>query len=291
MSVNGIDVANYQPDDYGTAGLDFVFVKATEGTSYVNPSHDAQVAHGRAAGLVVGHYHFVRPGSMGAQVSYFLAHARPRAGDMLCLDWEDRGVSGAQKDQFLRAVQAARPDCRLVLYANRDFWLHLDRTSFAADGLFIADPSAPKGHPRVEHPWLFHQHSISGGMDRDVGNFADRAALRAWAGGTTTEEDPMAGMTPQQIYDAVWRTDRATPPAGAATRDNPMWWAESMLRDINERVRALQAVGAAQSAAIAALARALADRDAAVDPDALVARIEQAIAGITVHLTTSTEEN
>jgi hypothetical protein len=47
---------------------------------------------------------------------------------------------------------------------------------------------------------------------------------------------------------------------------------------------------AAQSAAITALAQQLA-AGGPVDVDALVARIEQAIAGITVHLTTSTKES
>ena len=34
MTVHGIDVASYQSGDYSTSGLDFVFVKATEGSSY-----------------------------------------------------------------------------------------------------------------------------------------------------------------------------------------------------------------------------------------------------------------
>jgi hypothetical protein len=249
---DGIDVANYQAANYRTAGLSFVFVKATEGTSYVNPKHTAQVAHGRAAGLVVGHYHFVRPGSMTAQAAYFLAHARPRAGDILCLDWEDARVSGAQKDEFLRAVRKARPDLRLVLYANRDFWLHRDRTSFCADGLFIADPSAPKGHPRVEHPWLFHQHSISGGTDQDTANFTDRAALAAWA----RMEDDMP--TAEQIADAVW-AHLIPNPARPDAHGKPMLTpASSFQRSEDSHFDALRREFAAQTAALTAAVAALA---------------------------------
>jgi hypothetical protein len=191
VTVHGIDVAKYQADDYATNGLDFAFVKATEGHSYINPRHGAQVATARAAGLVVGHYHFARAGSMSAQADYFLAHAGAKPGDILAFDWEDTAVSGAEKDAWLRHAMAKAPGHRTVLYANRDFWLHRDRTSFAGSGLWIADPSAPKGHPRVEHPWLFHQYSEAGGLDRDLGNFADHAALRAWA---QMEDD----MTPEQ---------------------------------------------------------------------------------------------
>lgn len=180
MTVKGIDVASYQSTVYDITGLSFVFVKATEGTRYVNPRHAAQVAHARAAGLVVGHYHFARPGDMAAQVRYFLAHATPAAGDVLCLDWEDSGVSSDWKDAWLRYVRVKAPGHRVVLYCNRSFWLGRDTTSFCGDGLWIADPGAPAGSPRVKHPWTFHQYGISG-ADLDVANFATRAALNAWA--------------------------------------------------------------------------------------------------------------
>lgn len=181
MTVHGIDVATYQATAYSTAGLDLVIVKATEGTSYVNPKHDAQVATGRAHSLVVGHYHFQRPGSPQEQATYFLQHAAPHPNDILACDWEDTGVPDEDKDAFIRAVQKAQPHLRVILYCNRDFWLHRDHTSFCGDGLWIADPSAPAGHPRVEHPWLFHQYSSAGGTDRNVGNFANPGALRTWA--------------------------------------------------------------------------------------------------------------
>jgi hypothetical protein len=181
MSVNTIDVASYQSTEYDTKGLGMVLVKATEGTNYLNPRHAAQVATGREHALVVGHYHFVRPGSMTAQATYFLEHAAAKAGDVLALDWEDTGVTGAEKDAWIKHVQAVSPHNRVLLYCNRDFWLHHDKTGFVGDGLWIADPSAPAGHPRVDRPWTIHQYSDAGGVDRDVANFPSAAALEAWA--------------------------------------------------------------------------------------------------------------
>lgn len=195
----GQDWANYQVAQPSTSGLGFVFVKATEGTSYVNPKHDAQVAHGRSAGLVTGHYHFQRPGSPTAQASYFLTHAKPKAGDVLACDWEDPGVSGADKDAFIRALQHAKPGLRTVLYCNRDFWLHRDTTSFAGDGLWIADPSAPKGHPRVSADWVFHQYGSPGGLDRNYTPMT-AAQLRAWAAGTTTHPQEDTMPTPKDLW-------------------------------------------------------------------------------------------
>lgn len=41
MSMNGIDISNYQATlDLAKVPYDFVIVKATQGTSYVNPSCD-----------------------------------------------------------------------------------------------------------------------------------------------------------------------------------------------------------------------------------------------------------
>ncbi|MFK0296676.1 GH25 family lysozyme, partial [Streptomyces sp. NPDC090442] len=59
MTVRGVDVSSYQSAAYSTTGLDFAFIKATEGTSYINPRQSAQAAQARRNGLVVGFYHFL----------------------------------------------------------------------------------------------------------------------------------------------------------------------------------------------------------------------------------------
>ena len=253
MTVNGIDVAAYQSSDYATRGLDFVFVKATEGHSYTNPKHAAQVAAARAAGLLVGHYHFARAGSMSAQADYFLAHTAARPGDVLCLDWEDAAVSAADKDAWLRYVAAKAPEHRLVLYCGLNFW-HRDTTSYCADGLWIADPSAPKAHPRVEHPWLFHQYSEAGGIDHNVGNFASRAALQRWAGTTSTEDSmTISAADARQIAEAVWSADTipaARPPYanGDYAKGNRQWRAEYGIQTAVESAR--RAAAAAEQAVV-----------------------------------------
>jgi lysozyme len=61
-----LDVSSYQGTGIDwtrvkRAGFAGVFVKATEGAGYVNPSFRAQAAGARAAGLRVGFYHFARP--------------------------------------------------------------------------------------------------------------------------------------------------------------------------------------------------------------------------------------
>ncbi|MER6528731.1 glycoside hydrolase family 25 protein [Streptomyces sp. NPDC001508] len=182
--LHGIDVSAYQSSSYDTDGVSFVFIKATEGRSYVNPKLSAQTERARDAGLVVGFYHFLWPGNIGAQAEYFVRHAPEKAGDILAVDWESTSegthASNAEKDLFIRKVKDLRPSHQVVLYANRHFWLNIDTTSYAGDGLWIAD-YVSAGKPRIKATWRFHQYT-SEPYDKNVAAFADKAALRAWAG-------------------------------------------------------------------------------------------------------------
>ncbi|MFF8995990.1 glycoside hydrolase family 25 protein [Streptomyces sp. NPDC014983] len=183
--LHGIDVSSFQSTSYDTDGLSFVFTKATEGRSYVNPRLAAQTKTGRDAGLVVGFYHFLWPGNLTAQADYFLQHAPERAGDILAVDWETTSdgthASNAEKDIFIRRLKDLRPHNRVVLYTNRDFWLNIDRTSYAGDGLWIAD-YVTAGKPRIKAKWRFHQYA-SQPHDKDLADFPSEAALKEWAAG------------------------------------------------------------------------------------------------------------
>ncbi|MFI1565583.1 glycoside hydrolase family 25 protein [Streptomyces sp. NPDC020490] len=183
--LRGIDVSAYQSSSFNTDGLSFAFVKATEGRSYVNPRLAAQTKRARDAGLVVGFYHFLWPGNLQAQAEYFVKHAPEKAGDILAVDWETTGdgthASNAQKDSFIRKVKALRPHHRVLLYCNRNFWLNIDTTSYAGDGLWIAD-YVTAGEPRIKAKWRFHQYAGTP-HDKDVAAFATKDALREWAGG------------------------------------------------------------------------------------------------------------
>lgn len=183
MTIKGIDVSNYQSPTYPLDGFDFVIVKATEGTGYVNPRHAAQINRGRDHGLVVGHYHFVHDGNLSAQVDYFLKHAAPQHGEFLALDWESGPVSSAEKDQFLKALRAKAGGRRVLLYCNTDYWKHHDTSSYAADGLWIAEYNGRPGHPSIDAKWLLHQYT-STPLDTSVAAFPSRAAMAQWAGAT-----------------------------------------------------------------------------------------------------------
>jgi GH25 family lysozyme M1 (1,4-beta-N-acetylmuramidase) len=181
--LRGIDVSAYQSSSFSTDGLSFAFIKATEGRSYVNPRLSAQTKHARDAGLVVGFYHFLWPGNLTAQAEYFVEHAPEKGSDLLAVDWETTGdgthASNAEKDSFIRKVKALRPNHRVLLYCNRNFWLNIDTTSYAGDGLWIAD-YVTAGEPRIKADWRFHQYT-SDPYDKDVADFSSKSALKKWA--------------------------------------------------------------------------------------------------------------
>ncbi|MFF1393387.1 glycoside hydrolase family 25 protein [Streptomyces sp. NPDC058287] len=180
--LRGIDVSSYQ-STFDTDGQSFVFIKATEGRSYVNPRLTAQTKLARDGGCVVGFYHFLWPGNLTAQAEYFVSKAPEKAGDLLAVDWETTGegtrASNAEKDRFIREVKRLRPHHRVLLYTNRNFWLNVDTTSYAGDGLWIADYTTA-GKPRIQAAWKFHQYTDSP-IDKDVAQFTSKGALRDWA--------------------------------------------------------------------------------------------------------------
>lgn len=187
MTVYGQDWASYQSYTPSTKGIDFVFIKATEGTGYVNPRMCVQTSHARKAGLVVGFYHFLRPGNMKAQAKYFVTKAASIEGDPLWCDWEDPGVSCHDKDTFIKEVIRLRGAThRVGLYCNTNYWWTRDTTSYCGDSLWIATYNGKPGHPGVRHDWDFHQYT-STPVDKNYGAFKDRAALREWCSKKTAK--------------------------------------------------------------------------------------------------------
>jgi GH25 family lysozyme M1 (1,4-beta-N-acetylmuramidase) len=82
--IGGIDISGHDhrrfPIEWRTevaAGSRFVYIKATEGTTYLNPHFAADYAEARAAHRYVGAYVFARPdlGDPVGQAEFFLRHA------------------------------------------------------------------------------------------------------------------------------------------------------------------------------------------------------------------------
>lgn len=96
MALNGIDVASYQAEmNVGTANGDFVIVKATQGTNYVNASCNKHVEQTLAAGKKLGLYHFANQGGNAtAEADFFVDNIKNYIGKaLLVLDFEADAVA------------------------------------------------------------------------------------------------------------------------------------------------------------------------------------------------------
>lgn len=175
MTIKGIDLSHHQDRTPSLAGLGFVFVRATYGGS-PDGRYARHVAAARAAGLVVGAYHFGVGGaqaSVTAQVDAFLATAKD--ADVLALDLERNVLRGGRigptmtRDEakaFIAAVHARDPR-KILLYHSRSGFPNLGQ-----DGNWIAQWG---GTPPKGIPWAFWQYRGSP-LDLNLFN-GDRATL------------------------------------------------------------------------------------------------------------------
>ncbi|MFI6730859.1 N-acetylmuramoyl-L-alanine amidase [Streptomyces atratus] len=102
------------------------------------------------------------------------------------------------------------------------------------------------------------------------------------------EEDPMAGITKRDIFDAVWKTDAIGGPTDAADHGtNPTWQPQSILKDMQARIRSMDRRMAAQTAAITALAGQV---GTGADTETIVAAVEAAIERAVIDVNINTRE-
>lgn len=183
-NMEGIDVSHYQNDASGAgvinwnavraAGVKFVFVKISEKTA-VDAFAERNVADARAAGLLVGGYHFLRNTASGiAQAQTFLNAVHFQSGDLLpALDLEIVPGTPAQKDALVQKARSwishvtARFGKAPFLYTRRDILAALGNPSgFQQCPLWLARYG--QAQPPVPSGWSDYtiwQYSQSGSVN------------------------------------------------------------------------------------------------------------------------------
>lgn len=180
--INGIDLSKWQAlpidwDAVARSGVEFVIIKATEGTTYVDPSFADHWAGAKKAGLLVSAYHmFWGNLDAAAQAEHFLSTMGDRVADFpLSLDVElNKGVGniGAGVEEMLLALEAG-DGRKPIVYTAQSIWGSLVgwAPGWSAYALWVADydaamPAMPTGWDRY-HFW---QHSSTGSVPGIVGN-------------------------------------------------------------------------------------------------------------------------
>ena len=146
---NGPDVDFHHLKAAGAVG---VYLKVTEGTTFVDKYYVHNYARAKAAGLKVGGYHFGHPkNSPSAELAFFLSHLKLEKGDLkpaLDLEVADGMISSrvhAYGVAFLNGLKAKIGD-RGVIYSG-SYFLSANGLLGVPERKWIASYGAvPKSH-------------------------------------------------------------------------------------------------------------------------------------------------
>jgi GH25 family lysozyme M1 (1,4-beta-N-acetylmuramidase) len=190
----GIDVSHYQGSinwsSVKSAGIQFAYIKATEGTTYKDPNFNANYLNAYNARVIRGAYHFGRPdlSSGAAQATYFASSGGAWSADnltlpgMLDLEGGCYGKSASAMQSWILdfyTTYKAKTSRDVVIYTSASWWnsctggwggMSTRSPLFVAHWTTAASPTIPSGFPF----WTFWQYTdsgsvsgISGAVDRD----------------------------------------------------------------------------------------------------------------------------
>lgn len=187
------------------AGIWGMIHKITEGTSTIDDKFPARFYLAREVGMLVGGYHFLRPGDMQRQADFFLERLTGYMDEhtLLACDYEDSRCSLKDVRIFMsRVEERAQREC--VLYSGhvlkeavdggQDPGYLVDRPLWLAQYTSAAQPDLPHGWDS----WWLWQYTDRGtvaGVDppTDLNEYAgtDRASLAdEWSGGSGEVQPP-----------------------------------------------------------------------------------------------------
>ena len=165
----GVDVSSWQHPEgkaidwhsVAGAGYSFAIVKATQGSSWVNPWLVRDLDDARAAGLLVGAYHFYELGvNPEAQVDHAIGTLVGQELELgFYLDWEVAEVQNLQLPEsygtfMAKAMEARNPT---GTYCDLSWYTQLKAASMPIYRLWLADYNASE--PVKSFLW---QHSETG---------------------------------------------------------------------------------------------------------------------------------
>jgi hypothetical protein len=219
--LHGVDVSPYQKGWTPGSNDAFVFVKATEGRTWVSTTMRGQAKAARAKGLQVGFYHFLWPSNAKTQAAWFVTNTGIQPGDLLVCDFENtKGghPSAADAAAFIAEVKRLKPDNKVGLYCNKSDWE--TRKPTAGDFLWIATWGTTTA-PTTSPAWSFWQYSDSP-IDQNHASprWATLAELKAWAGGQPPPTPTYPTPKTNDVYlsklklgqldsDSVWQLQNA----------------------------------------------------------------------------------
>ena len=219
-TLNGVDIASYQAtiDASRLATTDFIIVKFTQGTGYLNPYADRQYNTAKAAGKLMGAYHYAEGKDPEDEAQHFVSSLGNRVGEcVLALDWEgnQNRLFGTGKDvawckAFLDSVYDLT-GVRPLIYMSKSVCRKYNWSSVAANyPLWCAQYKSNSITDYQSSPWTdsngfgawerdtirqYSSHGRIAGYDANIDldlAYMTADQWRAMAGGKVqTEENPI----------------------------------------------------------------------------------------------------
>lgn len=214
---DGIDVSGWQGNiDYSevaSSGIEIVYMKASEGTSFVDPYFNQNYTNAKANGLKVGFYHYLTARSNSeavAEANFFVSTISGMIPDCrLAMDFESFGSLSAEEINeigltFMQTVESLSGK-EMVIYSDTSNASNIFGGSLTNYPLWVAQYEVEEPTPNGNwDSWVGWQYTdageisgINGYVDRD--RFTDGILLnensevplpdntnRPSAGGTTT---------------------------------------------------------------------------------------------------------
>lgn len=188
MPVHGIDVSQWQGDidwrKVRRAGIDFAYIKATEGGDHVDPRFLDNWEGARRAGVPRGAYHFVywcRPAH--EQALWFMLNVPPdpeALPPVLDVEWNAHSktcpsrISPAKAREMIEVLLAAmeaHTGQRPILYTDPTFHAQVLEGRFEKYHFWLRSVAAEPRDIYRKRPWMFWQFTTTGrvpGIDGDV---------------------------------------------------------------------------------------------------------------------------
>lgn len=201
--VRGIDISAHNGrmnlESARADGIDFAFIKASEGDTYGDPDFGLNYDKAVSAGIKVGAYHFFRFDTEGVpQAMNFLHRIGNRPLDLgLVIDVEQTGnPTGVDpaviSDRLGSMIEYLNlKGYRVTLYTNRDGYYDFLEGNFRGQQLWICSFS----NPPISTDWIFWQYNHRGrvkGINGDVDLNAFNGSRAEWYDHLSRYRSPMA---------------------------------------------------------------------------------------------------
>ena len=191
VKFDGIDISKYQgninwEELKRNSRIKFIYIKATEGSDYVDPRYHENIRNARKHGFKVGSYHFLSTSSAATTQFYnFIRTAKREDQDLLpVIDVENlKPWSPQQLRDSIKVFADLIEDyygCKPLIYTSEKFFTsHLGR-AFSHYPLFIAKYSNSK--PEIGYKWILWQFADNGLFKAVKGNYGKVDMSRFAAG-------------------------------------------------------------------------------------------------------------